>query len=265
MTADRPLLPREHGAYGQLLLPLCCGLAAGRPGPAALLLAAGALCAFVSHEPLLVLAGLRGARTRAEVGDRALRLLWPLAASALLLGSLGLWLSPAAARWLSLLPLALAAALVPALLTGREQTLGGQLLASAALSAAAAPIAAAAGVPPGSVLGAWAAWALGFGATTAGVRRVLDTRRKEARPQLALLVGCTLLAAAPLLPLSLAVSGSPVARELALAACAGPLVLVGWALWLRPPHPRALKKVGWAAVAASVATGAALLATSRKG
>jgi hypothetical protein len=200
------------------------------------------------------------------VGGRALRLLAPLATAALLLGALGLWHAPAAARWLSLLPLGLAAALAPVLLAGKEQTLGGQLLASAALCAAAAPIAAAAGAPAGEVLGAWAAWALGFGASTAGVRRVLDARRREAGPQLALLVACTALAAASLAPLAMSAPSPPAssaAQDLARAACGAPLILVGWALWLRPPHPRALKQVGWAAVAASAATGAALLALSR--
>ncbi|MCX5731351.1 MAG: YwiC-like family protein, partial [Deltaproteobacteria bacterium] len=41
-SESRSLLPREHGAYGQIVMPLLCGLALGRPGAAAWLLAAGA-------------------------------------------------------------------------------------------------------------------------------------------------------------------------------------------------------------------------------
>jgi len=67
------MLPREHGAYGQLLFPLVTPLAAGRPGLAALLLTMTAVCAFLAHEPLLVLAGRRGARSAREDRTRALR------------------------------------------------------------------------------------------------------------------------------------------------------------------------------------------------
>ena len=55
------LLPREHGAYGQLLFPRLSALLIGRPAPGAYLLGAAAVAAFLAHESLLVLP--RPART----------------------------------------------------------------------------------------------------------------------------------------------------------------------------------------------------------
>jgi hypothetical protein len=43
----RFLLPREHGAYAELGLPLVTGLALGRPGPASAALAVAALATLL--------------------------------------------------------------------------------------------------------------------------------------------------------------------------------------------------------------------------
>src|SRR5512144_1851394 len=69
------LFPREHGAWGQLAFPLATGLNIGRPGPAAFLLCAAVVAAFLGHEPLLVVLGQRGHRARDAHGRRALRAL----------------------------------------------------------------------------------------------------------------------------------------------------------------------------------------------
>src|SRR5205823_6340503 len=67
------LLPKEHGAYGQLLFPLITAMAVGRPGVAAWSFAAAAVCAFLAHEPLLLLLGQRGPCARRERQDDAVR------------------------------------------------------------------------------------------------------------------------------------------------------------------------------------------------
>ena len=69
----RSMLPHEHGAWGQLAMPLLTALAIGRPTVAALLLTAAVVLAFVAHEPLLVLLGQRGRRAIQEDGARARR------------------------------------------------------------------------------------------------------------------------------------------------------------------------------------------------
>jgi hypothetical protein len=49
----RLLLPREHGAYGQIGVPLVVALASGRPGLLSIVLTFAAIAVFLSHEPLL--------------------------------------------------------------------------------------------------------------------------------------------------------------------------------------------------------------------
>ncbi|MBZ0235890.1 MAG: YwiC-like family protein, partial [Deltaproteobacteria bacterium] len=53
-------LPREHGAYAQLGVPLVVALAAGRPGLAAAAFALAAIALFFVHEPVLSLAAELG-------------------------------------------------------------------------------------------------------------------------------------------------------------------------------------------------------------
>jgi len=76
VTLDRrpSVLPKEHGAYGPLLFPLLTALTVGRRTPSALLLGAAAVCAFLTHEPLLVLLGQRGPRAARE--QRSLARIW---------------------------------------------------------------------------------------------------------------------------------------------------------------------------------------------
>ena len=78
------LLPREHGAYGQLSLPLVTALSVAGPSIAGLLVAVSAVAAFVAHEPASVLLGLRGARVRQELGRTATQwLAWSTSNSAM--------------------------------------------------------------------------------------------------------------------------------------------------------------------------------------
>lgn len=50
---SRLLFPREHGAYGQLGVPLAVALASGRPGLVSIAFALVATAVFLAHEPLL--------------------------------------------------------------------------------------------------------------------------------------------------------------------------------------------------------------------
>ena len=61
---SRSFLPREHGAYGQLGVPLAAALGSGRPGLAAIALTLGVIVMFLTHEPLLRFAMRRGGRAR---------------------------------------------------------------------------------------------------------------------------------------------------------------------------------------------------------
>jgi hypothetical protein len=250
MIAQRPiarprsLAPREHGAYGQLALPLVTALAMGRPGPASTALALAAVLAFVAHEPLLVLAGQRGTRIRREEGARAGRRLAVVAAAAVIAGVAGLALASPEARLAALVPLGLSLLLVPFIARNAEKTAPGELLAAAALSSAALPVALAAGVPAGMAWGAWAAFCLAFGASTFAVRAVVAHARLRL-PAARRAVAPLLFAASALLLVRAGVIGLPGALG------AAPMLVLALALALAPPRPNALKRVGWTLVAAS--------------
>jgi YwiC-like protein len=65
------VLPREHGAYSQMALPLVTSLVVARAAPPALFVAVAVVCGFLAHEPLLLLMGGRGVRARHAAGSRA--------------------------------------------------------------------------------------------------------------------------------------------------------------------------------------------------
>jgi hypothetical protein len=218
----------------------------GRPTLVSWLLATGAVAAFLAHEPLLVLLGQRGQRALDEAGPRARRVAGGLLAVAAAGGGLALTLAPAEVRLAVTAPVVLAALLVPLVLRREEKTALGELLAAAALSGAGLPIAVAGGVPLAHAGAAWGAWLAALSASTVAVRHVI-ARHKQRREPLALPV----LAAATLATLA----GLASHRTLLAAA---PMLAGAWFLFLRPPSPRHLKRVGWTLVGLG-ATSAALL------
>ncbi len=251
----RSLAPREHGAYGQLGVPVVAALGMGRPGLAAFALAAAGALAFAAHEPLLVVVGRRGKRAQKESAPRAWRALVGLGAGALVLGGLGLAAAPAALG-AAALAVVLAVAVGIAAARGDERTLLGELAAAAALSAASVPIAIAADVPAASAWGAWAAWCVAFGAATAGVRGVIAHRKN---PQPLLRRVAPLLLPGVLAALLAASRLVPAWSALAVA----PMWLLSLAISASPPTPAALRRVGWGLVAASLCTGVILVVGAR--
>jgi hypothetical protein len=251
----RSLLPREHGAWGQLALPLVTGLAIGRPTPAALLLTAAVVLAFVAHEPLLVLLGQRGRRAVEQDGPRARRWVGMLAAASLLAGAAALVLSPERARPALLLPLGLAL-LVGVLVWRRlETTVPGEILVAAALASAGFAVArvGGAGLRPASA--ALATWVLAFAAATLAVQVILVRSRSRGERDPG--------------PLHAALAAAIGVAAFALSAGWLPGV-VGWAtlptvllsivVCLGRFSARRLRQLGWAIVASSVVTLAVLVA-----
>lgn len=256
--ARRVLVPHEHGAWGQLALPLLCGLALGHGTAAALLLAAAVVLAFVAHEPLLVLLGHRGARPRAEDGERALRWLAALGAGALAAGIAGLALAPPAARLAALAPAALAGVVAWLAWRRREKTIAGEVAIAAALASAAAVVALAGGADAAAALAAVLAWVISFAAATLAVHVVLVRARSRGRrdPGPVHAAGAALLGAAAA---GLAVAGLPAALPLAAA----PTVVVSIAVCLVPISARRLRPLGWTLAGASVVTLVVLVAGLR--
>ncbi|AUX20979.1 hypothetical protein SOCEGT47_014570 [Sorangium cellulosum] len=255
-TSPRSLAPREHGAYGQLGLPLCAALAMGRPGLGACALALASVAAFLGHEPALIALGHRGPRALREDGGRARRRLLLLGAAAALLGGLGLALVPPAARSALAIPGALAAALGALIARGVEKAALGEIVAAAALSSASLPVALGSGVSASAAWGAWAAWSAAFIASTFAVRTVIAHARSPIAWPRRLAAP---VAVSGLLALAAGAGGLP--RFAALAAA--PMLLIAIVIAAAPPSPRALKRVGWALVGASALLGVLLAVGAR--
>lgn len=247
----RSLWPREHGAYGQLFVPLVGALALAHARPAAVLLALAVSAVFLAHEPALVVLGHRGARAQRVDGPRARRRLALLGLGALASGVAGWTLAPPEARWACGLPLALATVLAPFVLARRERTFAGELVAACALCSCALPVQLAGGAPVALAAAVVATWAISFCSATFAVRGVIAAGKR--RPSAALRSAAVGLAAVGMLLLAHA-PGSPTTW-----LAVGPFGLLGLALAVAPPRPRHLHALGWGLMAASVVSLGTLL------
>lgn len=260
-TARRPalggsLLPREHGAYAGIAFPLITALSLGAPTAAQLLWIVGCVAVFLAHEPLLVMIGERGRRSHTALGARARRIAYSLAAVAIATGGLGWWLVLPATRVALILPLALGALLLRFILTHRERSLPGELLASGTLSSVVIPIALAGGVSWQAAIIAGAVWCAVSALATLTVRATI-ARAKQTANHRRLTYATMAFSAAALLASFLLVRAN-VLPVLAAAAIL-PFVLLAVAFSLIHVHPRHLRTMGWSLVGSNVITLIALL------
>lgn len=248
-----PLAPREHGTYGQLVLPLVVAHVTGSTTWAAWLFTTAAVAAFLSHEPLLITLGKRGDRARIQSGPRALRFLFATAGVGWLAAIAGLALGPSPARWSALGCAVLAIPIAAQIARGADRSLLGELLVASMLPALAVPVALSARVPTDTAIGVWLVWTLGFAAATCAVRDVV-ARFKRGRP--------LHLRLAPL-AVAAVLAGSALALGLLQrmqVAAVTPLLVTPLAIAVWPPHPRHLRRVGWILLLASATTAALLIA-----
>ncbi len=241
-TKSRSLWPKEHGAYGQLALPLVCALAMGRPGVASAALTCAAFATFVAHEPGLVLLGARGAWAREQHAARARRIGAAWLAAAVGCGTAGLVLGGGTVARAALVPVGIVLLLVPFVVRGAEKTLVGETVVAAGLSAAALPVAIAGDVSVSQALATWATWALAFGVTTAAVHCVLARHKK--RSSVRALSSAAVLTAMAIFLMT----------RWSVVLAAVPMVLLAWFLIVRPPHARHLRRVGWTLLTCGVLT-----------
>ncbi len=244
---SRSLAPKEHGAYGQLGIPLLTALSMGSPTPVAGLLLAASVAAFLLHEPVLVLLGRRGGRAAREHGPRARRWLVVSALVSALCASAALGLASTETRVAVLCSVFLAVVSAVVVWRDVERTLAGELIAGATLSSTGLAVATGSHVPLADALAAWAVFAFGLSVATLGVRAVVAHAKTGAR---LLARGWPMLVPSGLAGMVLVARVGPAWARLA----AGPLFLVAWALILAPPKAKALPRLGWALVAATVVT-----------
>lgn len=252
------MIPKEHGAYGQLLLPIVTALAIGRPGFPAVALAAAAACAFFAHEPLLVLLGQRGSRAGRELRQTAIRWFVPFAVAALVLAAAAVAAVPRGR--LAVLPSILFAALLLGFIVARrEHTVAGEAASAAAMASLAYPLGVWSSASSRASLSCAAAFAAIFVTGVVCVHAIIGfTRRPPALMQRA--AGAAIAIASLLIVFRL---GSVRLLELVTPLAIFPACLACLALAVRPPSARRLRAVGWTLVATSVATMAILLAAFR--
>lgn len=250
------LLPREHGAYAELLFPLATGLAYGTPSAPAVAFAVAASALFLAHEPAAVATGRRGARLKA-LHQRAARIQGAgLSAVAVGAGAVG-WVSAPDARIAALVPAAIALVLLPVVLAGREKSLVGELLVVATFAATVLPVARANGAAWSFALFAAVVWFVGFALGTVAVHAIKARHKGTGRsgwtvhaaPALAAVavVAALVVASHPWLPALVPLAIVPGAGVALVASVSG-------------VHPRHLKRVGWSLVGAHLLTLALLLA-----
>ncbi len=115
-SPQRKMVPREHGAYAELLFPIVSVFLGGAPTTSTWLLAIGAIAVFLANEPLLVLFGQRGTRMKREESGRAKRALLIFCMVALVAGIAGLLLATRPVQYAVGVPLLLLTYVVTILL-----------------------------------------------------------------------------------------------------------------------------------------------------
>ncbi len=245
----RSLLPKEHGAWPQLLVPLVTALIVAPSAPGALL-AGAAIAAFLTHEPALVLLGHRGEGALDRDGPRAMR--WTLTAgfAATSLSAVALALRESTALWLGCaLSGALALALGALVLRRSERSDLGECLAATALSSVSLVVLLAAGASWSRALSTWAVWTVGFIAITGAVRAALaPSKKRDPAPSRRVAIA-GVIAALIVAPFT--------------AGASSFAALSAGALLVRPPAHKHIRRAGWALAGATIATALWLIATSR--
>ena len=253
------MLPREHGAYGQLLFPLATVLAISRPGGVAIALAAAAVCVFLAHEPLLVLLGARGLRAARDERATAWRWITCLGAVAIGLGVFAASRATEPVRLALLMPAALAVVLAAAIFSRRERTIAGEMLSALTLVSICLPVGLAADVPDVILLTCVSVYACCFVCATACVHAVITHARHPPATAMRLVAVAGIACAIGAL-IWLATRGTlaPVAPWAATPVCAAAGVLA-----ILPPRATRLRAVGWLLVGSSLATATILVVALR--
>lgn len=253
------MFPREHGAYGQLLLPIVTALAIGRPGFAAATLSAAACCAFLTHEPLVVLLGQRGARAGRELHQTALWWFAGFAVAAAILGSAALLTASPEKRFAVVPSIVMAFVVFGIIRSGREHTIAGEAVSAIALASLAYPIGVWSSGSYRASLSCAAAFAAVFVAGVVCVHAVIAfTRRPPATAER--IAGATAAISAALV---IFVLTSVRVLEVVTPLAVLPACVAGLALALAPPSARRLRVIGWTLVSTSVLTMVVLLAAFR--
>jgi uncharacterized protein YhhL (DUF1145 family) len=239
--AQRSLAPKEHGAYGQLGLPLFVGLALGTPHVLSWCVALASVLAFLAHEPLLLVLGQRGKAAQRTQAERARRKLFGLALVGLVTSGYVVLESSWSVRIALGVNAAAAAVALLFIVNRRERTTVGEIWIAGTLPSVVLPIGLLQGLSWNTVLAIYASFALAFAAGIVGVRAIISEFKTGKR--WAGFAALTVLGALILALGALSVAAALSAASFWAAVCV---------LRLLRPSPRYLRQVGWTLVGASV-------------
>jgi hypothetical protein len=275
MANEANLLPKEHGAYAELVFPLLTGLALATPSVPALALGSAVIAFFLANEPVAILQGTRGRRLKDQLGRRARKRGLFLIGAGLLFGAAGV-LGAGSSVWpVILLPALTGILLIPLVSSRRHKSVVGELLVVTTFSTLILPLSAASGADLARAIPAAAMWWVSFALGTLEVHAI-KARAKAARKNgwtrwgspmasgLALALAVAVVwrgideipqasaAAASGVP----AGGTPALRGISPHVAPAALGLmvpaaVTLVLALIRVHPRHLKEVGWTLVAAN--------------
>ncbi len=262
-TAQRKMVPREHGAYAELLFPIVTVFLGGAPTTSTWLLAIGAIACFLANEPLLVLVGQRGTRMKREESDRAKRALLMFSLVGFGAGIAGLLLATTAVQVAVGVPLILGVGLIMLAIQGLERSMVGEALAASTLSSIAIPLGFSAGLGFTPTLAVALIWLLTSLLGTAVVRLTVartkaktDAELSQVRFKRWLL---TLVCLAVIAVGVVAPYGSRVG--LWVLAAAVPVAVVVLVVAILQPTARRLRLMGWSLVAANLCSLIAVVTT----
>ena len=262
-TAQRKMIPREHGAYAELLFPIVTVFLGGSPTTSTWLLAIGAIACFLANEPLLVLFGQRGTRTKREESDRAKRALLVFVLIALSTGIAGLLLAAPVVQYAVGVPLLLGVALVMLAIQGLERSVVGEALAASTLSSIAIPLGLSSGLDLTSTLAVALIWLVTSLLGTAVVRlTVARTKAKSDEEHARVRFKRALLVLVSLAVIAVGVA-APYGSQVGLwvLAAAVPVAVVVLVMAVLQPTARRLRLMGWSLVAANLCSLIAVVTT----
>jgi hypothetical protein len=262
-TAQRKMVPREHGAYAELLFPIVSVFLGGSPTTSTWLLAIGAIACFLANEPLLVLVGQRGTRMKREESDRAKRALLIFLLIGLGAGIAGLLLATPAVQYAVGMPLLLGVGLIMLAIQGLERSMIGEALAASTLSSIAIPLGLSAGLGLTPTLAVALIWLLTSLLGTAVVRLTLARTKAKTDQELARVrFNRALLVLVCLAVVAVGVA-SPYGSRVGLwvLAAAVPVAVVVLTMAILQPTARRLRLMGWSLVAANLCSLIAVVTT----
>jgi hypothetical protein len=264
MSHKSPLgewLPKEHGAYGQVALPLVTAFGVAGPSTAGVLLYVAVVAGFLAHEPAAILLGQRGARVRRELDASARRWLFTWLAIAVTTGLAAVIRLEPAVRWSVAVPAIPGVLLIMAMVTGREKSWYGESSAALTFAGVSVPVTMAAGASLPVALAVAIPFALLFTTTTLAVRVVILRVRGGGQPHAAAATRrATLVTSA----MSIAVMGILIVAawlRWSVLIASIPGLVTAAVIAARPPAPARLRYLGWLLVAISVLTGIIVVST----